>query len=76
MTSDLNRLTAIALQTLENADVPEWRTLGFFVPMTLRNRIGLWLAKQHNPITGEFMERAPVYDRKMIVSPTDPTFNW
>ncbi|KAI0217799.1 Alpha-2-macroglobulin-P [Lamellibrachia satsuma] len=58
-------LSAIALQTLEDADEADWRDNGLFIPVELRNRIALWLTKQQDNITGAFWDRAPLYDRKM-----------
>ena len=63
----LFRLSAIALQTLEDADEADWRDNGLFIPVELRNRIALWLTKQQDNITGAFWDRAPLYDRKMKV---------
>ncbi|KAK2182230.1 hypothetical protein NP493_362g02042 [Ridgeia piscesae] len=58
-------LSAIALQSLEDADEADWRDSGLFIPVGVRNRIALWIAKQQNNVTGAFWDVAPVYDRKM-----------
>jgi len=63
----LFRLSAIALQSLEDADEADWRDSGLFIPVGVRNRIALWIAKQQNNVTGAFWDVAPVYDRKMKV---------
>ena len=57
--------TAFALETLQEANVPDWRHV-LYIDVNLLNRIAKWLCEQQDPDTGAFYDRAPVYDRKMV----------
>ena len=60
------RLTAFVLNTLQDADEADWRSI-LFIDNALLNKIAKWLTKQQDKQTGAFHEVAPFYDYNMKV---------
>ena len=63
------RLTAFVLNTLQDADEADWRSI-LFIDNALLNKIAMWLTKQQDKKTGAFHEMAPFYDYNMKVKYT------
>ena len=57
-------VTAFVLETLQEANVPDWRHV-LYIDVDLLNRIAKWLCDQQEA-DGSFSDQAPVYDRKMV----------
>ncbi|CAD5111927.1 DgyrCDS1188 [Dimorphilus gyrociliatus] len=56
-------LTAFVLQTLNFADLADWR-LHIYIPPELINKLGNWAAKQQQT-DGSFVDPSPPYDKRM-----------
>lgn len=57
-------LTAFTLQTMNLADIADWR-LHIYIPPELINNLGSWIAAQQLA-DGSFVDPAPAYDKRMI----------
>ena len=57
--------TAFILQTLSEANEPDWRRI-LYIDVDLLNKVANWLCSQQDTETGAFYDQAPVYDRKMV----------
>ena len=60
-------MTAFVLRTLQDSHQRDWE-YKYYLDTDILNRIGSWLCTTQDTATGIFVEKAPLYDRKMLVS--------
>lgn len=64
------RLTSLALKTLHASLVSQWMEI-VFIPVSILNKMALWLSKQQNE-EGAFVETSEYYyDRSFWVTTSD-----